>query len=325
MPRCLDGTPTQRVLALARYRSAASPGGLYLGGRRCEVQDECGHGGNGVRLAQDFLVLIPLGFAIGAFGTLVGAGGGFVLVPVLLLLYPDRDPKTITAMSLLVVFANATSGSIAYARQRRIDYRSGGWFALAALPGATAGAIVVEYIPRRLFDALFAGALLLLGGFLLARAPVTSIVPPVTGRGVVRRRITDADGNSFVYAFQMWKGLAISAGVGFLSSLLGIGGGIVHVPVMSTVLHFPVHLAAATSHFVLAFMSAEGTAVHFATGTLSWDRALVQALFISAGAVPGAQIGAQLSRRLRGQRIIRALAVALILVGGRLALSAATG
>lgn len=214
------------------------------------------------------------------------------LVPVLLLLYPDRDPKTITAMSLLVVFANATSGSIAYARQRRIDFRSGGWFALAALPGATAGAILVDYIPRRLFDAMFAGALLLLGGFLLVRAPVTTIVAPVSGRGVVRRQITDADGNSFVYAFQMWKGLAISAGLGFLSSLLGIGGGIVHVPVMSTVLHFPVHLAAATSHFVLAFMSAEGTAIHVATGTLSWDRALVQALFISAGAIPGAQIGA---------------------------------
>ncbi|HMS60470.1 MAG TPA: TSUP family transporter, partial [Tepidiformaceae bacterium] len=76
------------------------------------------------------LLLVPLGVAVGAFGTLVGAGGGFVLVPVLLLLYPDRDPETITSMSLFVVWANATSGTLAYVRQRRVDYFSGIWFAI---------------------------------------------------------------------------------------------------------------------------------------------------------------------------------------------------
>ena len=99
------------------------------------------------------LLLIPLGVVVGTFGTLVGAGGGFVLVPVLLLLYPERNPQTITSMSLLVVCANAASGSLAYARQKRIDYRSGWWFVLGTFPGAIAGAIVVGYIPRRTFDA----------------------------------------------------------------------------------------------------------------------------------------------------------------------------
>ena len=248
-----------------------------------------------------------------------------MLVPVLLLLYPSKDPETITAMSLLVVCANATSGSIAYARQRRIDYRSGGWFAVATFPGAIAGAIVVGYIPRQAFDALFAAVLVLLGGYLMFRSQASAIVEPVTGRGVVHRIVTDAHGNTFSYSFQMWKGVLISTGVGFVSSLLGIGGGIVHVPVMATMLHFPVHIAAATSHFVLAFMSAEGTAVHLWTGTLSWDRSLLQAALIALGAIPGAQIGAVLSHRLHGGMIIRALAGALILVGLRLALKAATG
>lgn len=266
-----------------------------------------------------------MGLAVGTFGTLVGAGGGFVLVPILLLLYPDKDPETITAMSLLVVCANATSGSIAYARQRRIDYRSGGWFALATLPGAIAGAILVGYIPRREFDALFAALLIVIGGFLMFRRESNAIVAPVTGRGVVHRMVTDAHGNTFSYSFEMWKGMLIAGGVGFISSLLGIGGGIIHVPVMATVLHFPVHIAAATSHFVLAFMSAEGTAVHLATGTLTFDRSLAQALFIAVGAIPGAQLGALLSRRLHGGIIIRALAGALIVVGIRLALSAVRG
>ncbi|MEP6872442.1 MAG: sulfite exporter TauE/SafE family protein, partial [Anaerolineaceae bacterium] len=152
----------------------------------------------------------------------------------------------------------------------------------------------------------------------------TLITEPVTGRGVVRRRITDSDGNTFGYSFHLWKGVLISTFVGFMSSLLGIGGGIIHVPVMATMLHFPVHIAAATSHFVLAFMAAEGTAVHFATGGLTWDHSLAQALLIGAGAIPGAQLGALFSRRLQGGIIIRALAAALVLVGVRLGIQAIT-
>ena len=276
-------------------------------------------------LENQDLWLIPLGFAVGAFGTLVGAGGGFALVPVLLLLYPRKDPETITSMSLLVVMANAASGSIAYARQKRIDYRSGGWFVAGTFPGAIAGAVVVAYIPRRQFDALFAAVLVLLGTYLLLRSGTTRIAEPVAGRGVVHRRITDFQGNTFAYSFNMWKGMAISVFVGFFSSLLGIGGGIIHVPVMATMLHFPVHIAAATSHFVLAFMAAEGTAVHFVTGALTWDRSFVQAVLIGVGAIPGAQVGAVLSHRLEGGAIMRVLAAALVLVGVRLAVKAIVG
>ena len=170
---------------------------------------------------------------------------------------------------------------------------------------------------------MFAGLLVIMGGYLMVRSQVTHLAAPITGRGVVHRMITDTQGNTFSYSFQLWKGMLISAAVGFVSSLLGIGGGIIHVPVMATVLHFPVHIAAATSHFVLAFMSAEGTIVHLGTGALSWDRSLAQAVLIGLGAIPGAQAGAILSRRLHGGLIIRALAGALILVGARLALKAA--
>jgi len=72
-----------------------------------------------------YIWLIPLGLLIGTLGTLIGAGGGFVLLPVLLLLYPGADPETVTSISLAVVFFNALSGSWAYARMRRIDYTSG--------------------------------------------------------------------------------------------------------------------------------------------------------------------------------------------------------
>lgn len=270
----------------------------------------------------EFALLVLLGLGVGAFGTLVGAGGGFVLVPILLLMYPERDAETITSMSLFVVWANATSGTLAYVRQRRVDYYSGIWFAIATLPGAVAGAIVVGFVPRRAFNAIFASVLIVLGLFLFLRSQSNAIRAPLQGRGVVQRRITDANGSTFAYSYRLWQGIVISAAVGFMSSLLGIGGGVVHVPVMATVLHFPVHIAAATSHFVLAFMALEGTGVHFATGALGWDQAFAQAVAIAVGAVPGAQVGARLSHRLHGGIIIRALAVALVLVGFRLGITA---
>ncbi len=271
----------------------------------------------------EFGALCLLGFAVGAFGTLVGAGGGFILVPVLLLLYPDEDADTITAMSLLVVLANAASGSVAYAWQRRIDFHSGGWFALATLPGSLLGVVVVGYLPRRAFDALFALALATVGAYLLwPRSGTTLIRDPLRGPGIVRRMVRDREGQTFVYAYNFKQGLAISLVVGFVSSLLGIGGGIVHVPAMAVLLHFPVHIATATSHFVLAAMSLEATATHVATGSLTWSVPLARAAAIAAGAAGGAQLGARFSGRVRGATIIRALGVALILVAARLTLAA---
>ena len=108
--------------------------------------------------------------------------------------------------------------------------------------------------------------------------------------------------------------------VGFLSSLLGIGGGIIHVPVLSQLLGFPVHVATATSHFVLAIMALAGSLVHLATGELRPGLGRVAAL--AAGVLIGAQVGARLSSRVHGVWIMRGLAVALGFVGLRILLAA---
>ena len=102
-----------------------------------------------------YLWLLPLGFLVGTFGTLIGAGGGFILMPVLLLAYPQAATETLTSISLAVIFFNAFSGSWAYAKMKRIDYRSGLVFATASIPGAILGALTTDYIPRRIFNAAF--------------------------------------------------------------------------------------------------------------------------------------------------------------------------
>ena len=144
----------------------------------------------------ELIGLVLLGFVVGTYGTVIGAGGGFVLVPLLLILYPGYDPEQVTSISLAVVFANATSGSLAYARQRRIDYLTGLLFAAASAPGVVGGALVVGYLPRRLFSALF-GLLLFALVAASLRGSGMAIRPPLAGRGVLLRRMTDPEGRTY--------------------------------------------------------------------------------------------------------------------------------
>ena len=266
---------------------------------------------------MDSWPLIPLGFVVGTYGTLIGAGGGFLLVPALLLLFPTARPTTITSISLAVVFFNAVSGSIAYARDRRIDFRTGLIFAAATVPGAVVGAVLVGYVPRALFDGLFGVVLMGLAGTVLLRHEPKAIEGAI-GSGMVRRVLVDGTGRKYEYAFYQPLGIALSVGVGFVSSLLGIGGGIIHVPALVLLLHFPAHIATATSQLILAIMALAGTSVHLATGELAVGSGLIRSLFLAAGVIPGAQVGALLSRRIKGPWLIRLLGFALILVGIRL-------
>lgn len=264
------------------------------------------------------LLYALLGLAVGAFGTLVGAGGGFILTPILLILLPTTPAVTISAISLAVVFFNAVSGTLAYARQRRIDYRSGITFALATLPGAVAGALLVASVSRYLFDSLMAGLLLVLGLWLLLGRSQPGGDQRATGS---RRELHARDGEVYQYTVRTGQGVAYSLGVGFLSSFLGIGGGIMHVPLLVQALGFPVHVATATSHFVLANMAAVGTITHITAGSFDSGTTVALTLELSAGVVVGAQVGAILSRRVGGRAIRRLLACALIVLAARLALS----
>jgi uncharacterized membrane protein YfcA len=112
--------------------------------------------------ATHILLLTGIGLFVGFIGTLIGAGGGFILVPVLLLLFPKLKPEVITSISLAVVFLNAASGSLAYAKMKRVDYRSAITFAIAALPGAVLGAFSTSLIPQRVFDLLLGFVLIIL-------------------------------------------------------------------------------------------------------------------------------------------------------------------
>ena len=267
---------------------------------------------------EQYLGLVALGMGVGAYGTLIGAGGGFVLMPVLLLLYPNQNADLLTSISLAVVFFNALSGSEAYAMMKRIDYRSGLMFAAATIPGAVLGALNTSFISRRMFDFIFGVLLVAAAAFLVWRPkkPEVASTSQHLSRLYVTHHLVDVRGTEYKYSFNYMLGMAISVIVGYVSSFLGIGGGIIHVPALSYFLDFPVHVATATSHFILAIMALTGTVVHIMTGTFT--HGVHRTLALSIGVLMGAQIGARLSEKIQGNWIIRGLAIALGVVGLRI-------
>ncbi len=264
--------------------------------------------------------LISLGFIIGTFGTLIGAGGGFVLMPVLIFLFPDESPEICTSISLMVVFFNTLSGSGAYARMRRIDYKSALLFSAATIPGAILGAFTTAYISRRLFHAIFGIFMIAAAIFLLLRQNGKKETNKNNSEHRLTRNLVEADGTTHTFSYNPIVGVGLSLFVGYISSLLGIGGGIIHVPLLVHLLNFPVHIATATSHAILAVMSFTGTFVHIATGAFS--HGIWPAIFLAIGVLIGAPLGARLSNRVHGDWIMRGLAIALGFVGIRILIMA---
>jgi len=269
------------------------------------------------------VILIITGFLIGIFGTLIGAGGGFILVPILILSYPELSTETITAISIVIVAANAISGSIAYARSGRIDFKAGLLFALFTIPGSVLGVLTTKYIPRALFNILFGVLLVVLSAYLML-GQHKQVSAPHTDDNHKRWKhhtLTDATGISYSYTYNQNRGILISLLVGYISPVLGIGGGIIHVPALIQWLQFPVYVATATSHFILAIMATVSMAVHAINGSYNDPKVLHMVIGLVIGVVPGAQIGAWLSHKFKSHTIIRVLAVCLGLVGIRILFS----
>jgi hypothetical protein len=228
-----------------------------------------------------------------------------MIVPILLLGF-DFQPQQAVGTSLAVVFLNALSGSIAYTVQGRVLYRMGLAFAAATIPGALLGAWLVQRLNAEWFSVLFGLFLLFIAAFLYRGQQVLF---PHRKEG----RVTAEELQS-LHTPVMRLGMLISFLVGVLSSLFGVGGGIVHVPFLIVVLGIPVHVATATSHFVLAITSLTGTLVFLRQGQVD----LLMAASMGAGVLLGAQGGAQVSVRMKSEPIRRILAGALVVFALRL-------
>ena len=262
---------------------------------------------------MEYIIFLLLGTGVGIFGSLVGIGGGLICVPVFIFflsaggIYPYfTTAAQITGTSLVIVLANALSGAVAYVQQKRVFFHAAIPFALATLPGAFLGSYIV--------DRFSVGMLNLYYGIFMGCMAVIMYWNATHGKHEDRLELPPD------FRYHRGIGIAASMGAGFLSSIFGVGGGIIHVPLMVYLLDFPVHIATATSCFILAVSALGGVVTHVLLSHVVW----IPAVCISIGAAVGAQIGAKMSRKTKSKTILTLLAIAMLFVSLRLILSGST-
>ena len=263
--------------------------------------------------------LLLLGFGTGAYGVIVGAGGGFVLAPALLLLF-DMEPTVVAGTSVALVAVNSLSGSEAYRRMGLVDYRSGLLFAGAAIPGAVAAPFILRSVPNDAFNILLGVLLVGLAAHMILQPRPAVDSHRSTGSGGLfntTRRIVTRGGAEYEYSFNETLAVSFNVLLGFISSFFGTGGGFLRTPILVRFFGFPVLVAVATSIFALVFYTALGAVTHAVLGHIDWYPTLVWA---GVGLMGGAQVGAKVSGRIGGLWVRRLLLMLVLVMGAWLLL-----
>jgi uncharacterized membrane protein YfcA len=233
------------------------------------------------------LWLIPLGFVAGIVGSIIGLGGGIIVVPAMTFL---GIPPTITASSsLFAAFSNAVASTASYAKQKRLDYKIGLRLGMMSVPGAVLGAFVTASVTPSAFKILFGLVLIASCLYLFIKRNFESGQSEATKQMVV-------------------ASAAISFFAGILSSFFGIGGGIIFVPLMIIGFGLLVKNATATSQLILLFSSASGMITHSILGHSGFDYAVL----LSIGAFGGGLVGARLSLEIKERSIRIAIGAAMV-------------
>jgi uncharacterized protein len=243
------------------------------------------------------LELFAAALVAGVLGSMVGLGGGFVLVPIMRLLL-GFPPAEVAGTSLVLIVANSASGALTYLLHRRVHVKLGLLIALGGLPSGIIGAYLSLHISAKLFDILL--AVLLTG---IAVDLVWNARRRLAGRPDVHR-IGELKGMSYRGA------IGVGFVVGLFLSLFGLGGGVIIVPAFLYFSELPIHAISATSHFAILLTSPPALIMH----VLQHDVAGHDVPALLAGGLIGGPIGARLSLRLRSPQLLTMVAIALFAV-----------
>ena len=286
----------------------------------------------------DAVLLVGCGIVAGVFGSLLGLGGGILIVPILTLGFGFAVIKAV-GVSLICVIVTSGAAAGVYLERRVANLRLGMTLELFTAIGALVGGLVAFLIPERTLELLFAGLLAYVAVTMARRRdsprtlePAGPVAPavesavtaaavdsPVTApSGAARPASTDdaAPRRPFLETLsgpdyrvrRVPFGIVGSLVAGLASALLGIGGGIVKVPVMHVVMGVPLRVATATSNLMIGITASASAIIYLIRGGIDPYAAAPTAI----GVFIGASIGSRAAHRV-DLRILRGLFVVILL------------
>lgn len=265
------------------------------------------------------LISIALGALTGLVLALAGAGGTIIAVP-LLIFGLHFTVAQAAPVALFAVCLSAGIGALIAHRQRHVRYRAAGFIVITGIITAPLGIWVAQHLPNTPLTLLFAAVLFFVAIRMMLHSKTPNQPPaeqPCESVSVPCR--LEYDQGRLVWNWPCAGALALSgATTGFLSGLLGVGGGFVVVPALQKATNLPMQSILATSLAVIALVSAMGVITASSLGGMNW----LVALPFAAGALGGMLIGRLFARRLEGPRLQQGFALVAILVALGMAVKA---
>jgi uncharacterized protein len=263
----------------------------------------------GAPILTGTLLVLLASVVAGGFGSLVGIGGGLIIVPVLSVLL-GHDVKVAIAASLIGVIATSLAASPRFIDSGIADRRLGLFLLVAASVGGLTGGLTASTLDGRVLALLFGILLVAVAIQMLRETRVQRPLPAPSpgGRGgFASSYVEPTSGEVIAYrASRLGLGAAASFAAGNVSGLLGVGGGVINVPTMNVLMRVPIRVATTTSTYMLAATAAASSVVYFVSGQLD---PLIAAP-VALGIIVGARVGARLSMRV-SQDVLR-LAFAIV-------------
>jgi uncharacterized membrane protein YfcA len=271
-----------------------------------------------VALAPAWL-LVTTGVATGLVGALLGLGGGVFLVP-LLTLAMGLPIRVAIAASLLSVIATGSASATVNLSRGLVNMRLGLALEVATSLGGLAGGLTSSILtPRQLF-AVFGVTLGAMGAIMAFRSGRRNIIAAGEAEPGLLGGHIEESGVVYVYRLKRLPVAALASLVaGAISGLLGLGGGIVKVPALSTFCGIPIRVATATSTFMIGVTAAASAFIYFGRGDVNLPLTAAVAL----GTFPGSLLGARLAHQVHARSLKIIMALVLALVALRMLLEAA--
>jgi uncharacterized protein len=243
------------------------------------------------------LIIFAAGTIAGALGAVLGLGGGVFLVPFfnLVLGFPFTAAA---AISLTTVIATSSTVSAARAGKQLINMKLGMLLEVATAAGSFLGGVTAQFVSQSALQKLFGFVAMIVALIMLSRLRRRNVIlDPAADPGVLGGRYhEDESGGTVTYRVKRLP-LAVAASfvAGNVSSLLGIGGGIIKVPVLNAWCGIPLRAAAATSAFMIGVTATAGATIYYGHGQLEPALAAAAVLGVQLGSWGGMRFGAAAS------------------------------
>lgn len=279
-----------------------------------------------------YLLLVIIGFFIGIISVMVGIGGGLLTVPILMFFF-GQPQNVASAISTTVIIFTSSMGAYTYFKQKRIDLRTGAYFAIIAIPSAFIGGIIADTLDEAYLVLIF-GILMILVALRkiiseslkksnqigennndqVSDLPEYGIIP----NSVEERLLIDSSGEKFQYQVNLHRALIGAFIGGFIGGLLGVGGGVIFVPVLTSIGNLPAHVGVATSTFTIIFSSSAAFFARVLGGNILFDYVVALAI----GTVVGARLGALKVKKISSKTLLNIFYIIVIVAGIRTILQA---